>query len=158
MGPLSATGIHLVDLSIALFGRPVRSGRDSQPREASLQRRTLSLTIGFADGATAMLVAVLATPFTGRLALLGSRAGWRSVTATIRKTDGVGRHHCSSRRNANTAFYPPHPAVRDNLEAFGKAALGLAPYPVSIEEMKSVNMRTFEAITRSASSGRIEEI
>jgi hypothetical protein len=33
------------------------------------------MTIGFESGATAMLGAVLATPFLGRLALLGSKGG-----------------------------------------------------------------------------------
>jgi predicted dehydrogenase len=55
------------------------------------------------------------------------------------------------------AFYPPHSAVRDNLEAFGRAALGQAPYPVAPEEMLA-NVRSFEAIQRSVKSGAIETI
>jgi predicted dehydrogenase len=47
--------------------------------------------------------------------------------------------------------------VRDNLEAFGRAALGQAPYPVTLDEMLS-NVRSFEAIQRSAKSGKIEKI
>jgi hypothetical protein len=54
-------------------------------------------------------------------------------------------------------FYAPHPAVRDNLEAFGRAALGQAPYPDSLEEMLA-NVRSFEAIQRSVKSGTIETI
>jgi predicted dehydrogenase len=56
-----------------------------------------------------------------------------------------------------SAFYPPHPAVRDNLEAFGRAALRLAPYPVTLDEMLA-NVRSFEAIQRSVKSGTIEVI
>jgi predicted dehydrogenase len=56
-----------------------------------------------------------------------------------------------------TTFYPPHPAVRDNLEAFGRAALGQAPYPVAFDEMLA-NVRSFEAIQRSVKSGAIEII
>jgi predicted dehydrogenase len=56
-----------------------------------------------------------------------------------------------------TAFHPPHPAVRDNLEAFGRAALGQAPYPVALDEML-LNVRSFEAIQRSVKSGAIEKI
>ena len=56
-----------------------------------------------------------------------------------------------------TAFYPPYPAVRNNLEAFGRAALGEAPYPVTLEEMLT-NVRSFEAIQRSVKSGAIEVI
>jgi predicted dehydrogenase len=78
-GPLSATGIHMVDLSIALLGKPTsvwarlaRLGSDFDNGD------TLSMTIGFESGATAMLGAVLATPFKGRLALLGSK-GWMEI-------------------------------------------------------------------------------
>jgi predicted dehydrogenase len=56
-----------------------------------------------------------------------------------------------------TRFLPPHPSVRDNLEAFARAAAGEAPYPVSLDEI-ATNVRTFEAITRSALSGRIESV
>ena len=56
-----------------------------------------------------------------------------------------------------SAFYPPHPAVRDNLEAFGRAAQGQAPYPVTHDEMLA-NVRSFEAVQRSVKSGRIEKI
>jgi hypothetical protein len=47
--------------------------------------------------------------------------------------------------------------VRDNLEAFGRAALGQAPYPVAFDEMLA-NVRSFEAIQRSVKSGAIEII
>jgi predicted dehydrogenase len=47
--------------------------------------------------------------------------------------------------------------VRDNLEAFATAIEGGTPYPITLAEM-AANVRTFEAITRSAVSGRIEVI
>jgi predicted dehydrogenase len=56
-----------------------------------------------------------------------------------------------------SAFYPPHPAVRGNLEAFGRAVLGQAPYPVTPDEMLA-NVRSFEAIPRSIKGGGIEKI
>ena len=77
------------------------------------------------------------------------------------------RSHWPSRREVQpwrqrgaasaTATYQPHPAVRDNLEAFARAALGKAPYPVTHEEMLA-NVKTFEAIKRSAANGQIETI
>jgi predicted dehydrogenase len=54
-------------------------------------------------------------------------------------------------------FFGPHPAVRANLEAFGRAASGQAAYPVTRDEMLS-NVRSFEAIQRSIKSGTIEKI
>jgi predicted dehydrogenase len=56
-----------------------------------------------------------------------------------------------------TRFVPPHPSVRANLEAFALAAEGRAGYPVSYDEMLA-NADTFEAITRSARSGQVEQI
>jgi predicted dehydrogenase len=159
VGPLSATGIHMVDLSIALLGRPIsvwarlaRLGSDFTNGD------TLSMTIGFESGGTAMLGAVLATPFLGRLALLGSK-GWMEIRDRDHPENSTGWDVTSVHRDEapTTTFYPPHPAVRDNLEAFGRAALGNARYPVTLDEMLA-NVRSFEAIQRSVKSGAIEMI
>jgi predicted dehydrogenase len=158
-GPLSATGIHLVDLSIALLGRPVnvwarlaRLGSDFENGD------TLSMTIGFECGATAMLGAVLATPFLGRVALYGSK-GWMEIRDRSHPENSTGWDVTRAHRDEPpaTEFHAPHPAVRDNLEAFGRAALGRAPYPVSLEEIMA-NVQSFEAIQRSIKTGVIETI
>src|SRR4030081_1277636 len=158
-GPLSATGIHMVDLSIALLGRPVSVwARLATLGSDFANGDTLSMTIGFESGATAMLGAVLATPFMGRLALLGSE-GWMEIRDRSHPENSTGWDVVSVHRDEAPAivFHSPHPAVRDNLEAFGRAALGLAPYPVTLEEML-LNVRSFEAIQRSVKSGTIESI
>jgi predicted dehydrogenase len=158
-GPLSATGIHMVDLSIALLGRPTRVwARLAQLGSDFENGDTLSITIGFASGATAMLGAVLATPFMGRLALLGSK-GWMEIRDRSHPENSTGWDVTRVYRDEPpvTTFYAPHPAVRDNLEAFGRAALGKAPYPVTSDEMLA-NVRSFEAIQRSIKSGTIEII
>src|SRR5450432_615710 len=50
-GPLSATGIHMVDLSIALLGRPIHVwARLAQLGSAFANGDTLSITIGFESG------------------------------------------------------------------------------------------------------------
>ena len=86
------------------------------------------------------------------------RGGWRSATARIPSIppDGTSPSRRAARSPA-THFLPPHPAVRDNLEAFGRAVAGQAPYPVSLAEIDA-NVRTFEAITRSAQSGKLERV
>src|ERR1700710_70447 len=159
VGPLSATGIHMVDLSIALLGRPTSVwARLAQLGSDFENGDTLSITIGFESGATAMLGAVLATPFMGRLALLGSK-GWMEIRDRSHPENSTGWDVTSVHHDEApiTAFYAPHPAVRDNLEAFGRAALGQTPYPVALDEML-VNVRSFEAIHRSVKSGTIENI
>ncbi|MGN6286403.1 MAG: Gfo/Idh/MocA family protein [Afipia sp.] len=159
VGPLSATGIHMVDLSIALLGQP----KTVWARLATLgsdfaNGDTLTITIGFASGATALLTAVLATPFMGRLALLGSK-GWMEIRDRTHPENPTGWDVTRTVRGAApmTATYQPHPAVRDNLEAFGRAALGKAPYPVTHAEMLA-NVKTFEAIQRSAANGQVETV
>ena len=158
-GPLSATGIHMVDISIALLGRPTRVwARLAQLGSDFANGDTLSITLGFESGATAMLGAVLATPFLGRLALLGSK-GWMEIRDRSHPENSTGWDVTRVYRDEApaTAFYPPHPAVRDNLEAFGRAALGEAPYPIALDEML-MNIRSFEAIQQSVKSGAIEII
>ena len=81
-----------------------------------------------------------------------------SAIARIQSTPRAGTSPSRLAANlAATHSLPPHAAVRDNLEAFGRAAAGEAPYPVSIAEIDT-NVRTFEAITRSALSGKVERI
>ena len=159
VGPLSATGIHLVDLSIAILGKPTQVwARLATLGSNFANGDTLSITIGFGSGATATLNAVLATPFMGRLALLGSK-GWMEIRDRTHPESPTGWDVTRALRDRSpeTAYYQPHPAVRDNLESFGRAALGKGSYPVPHDEMLS-NVRTFEAIQRSASSGRIEPV
>jgi predicted dehydrogenase len=158
-GPLSATGIHMVDLSIALLGRPVGVwARLATLGSDFANGDTLSITMAFESGATAMLGAVLATPFMGRLALLGSK-GWMEIRDRSHPENSTGWDVTSVHRDQapTITFYAPHPAVRDNLEAFGRAALWQAPYPVTLDEML-LNVRSFEAIQRSVKSGMIETI
>ena len=159
VGPLSATGIHLVDLSIALLGRPTEVWARLSSRGAGFANGdTLAVTIGFESGTTALISAVLATPFVGRLAVYGSQ-GWCEIRDRAHPELSEGWDILRVRRGQpnETEFAPPHPAVRANLEAFAKAVRGDAAYPVSLDEIVA-NVRTFEAITRSAASGRIEAV
>ena len=158
-GPLSATGIHMVDLAIAFLGRPTSVwARLSQLGSHFENGDTMSITLGFESGATAILGAVLATPFMGRLALLGSK-GWMEIRDRSHPQNSTGWDVISVHRDETpvSTFFPPHPAVRDNLEAFGRAAQGLTSYPVTPDEMLS-NVRSFEEIQRSVKNGGIEMI
>jgi len=159
VGPLSATGIHLVDLSIALLGKPVEVWARLATRGTSFANGdTLGIMIAFESGATALLTAILATPFMGRIALFGSK-GWVEIRDRTHPENPTGWDESAVLRGQAPAsrFLPPHPAVRDNIESFARAAAGLAPYPIGLEEM-AFNVRTFEAITRSAGTGRLERV
>ncbi|MGA9746848.1 MAG: Gfo/Idh/MocA family oxidoreductase [Nocardioides sp.] len=159
VGPLSATGIHLVDLAIAVFGRPTEVWARLGTHATNFENGdTLTVTMGFEKGQTALITAILTTPFAGRVTVLGSKA-WVEIRDRNHPEDPQGWDVTTVHRGADpeTTFYPPHPSVRDNLEAFARAAGGLEPYPVSLEEMQS-NVEAFEAITRSARSGLVEPV
>ncbi len=159
VGPLSATGIHLVDLAIGIFGRPTQVwARLSTQATDFANGDTLAVTLGFEKGQTALITAILATPFVGRVTLLGS-AGWVEIRDRTHPEDPHGWDVTRQLRggDAQSAFYPPHASVRENIESFGRAAAGEIVYPVPLEEMVA-NARTFEAITRSVLSGSIEAV
>ena len=159
VGPLSATGIHLVDLAIAIFGRPVEVwARLSTQATSFANGDTLTVTLGFEHGKTALITAILTTPFAGRVTVLGSEA-WVEIRDRNHPEHPMGWDVTTVRRGAEPVaeFYPPHASVRDNLEEFARAAEGKATYSVTLEEMLA-NVATFEAITRSALSGQLERV
>lgn len=159
VGPLSATGIHLVDLAIALLGRPVEVlARLSTQATTFANGDTLTVTLGFEKGQTALITAVLATPFVGRVALYGSQ-GWVEIRDRRHPEDPQGWDVLTTLRGEEPVaeFFAPHRTVRANLEAFARAAEGGTEYPVTEQEM-SANVAAFDAITRSALSGRVETV
>ena len=159
VGPLSATGIHLVDLSISLFGAPNETWARLATRATHFGNGdTLSVTLGFENGCTSSITAILTTPFMGRFALFGSE-GWMEIRDRTHPEQPTGWDVTTVLRGkeTQTRFDPPHLAVRDNLEAFAIAASGGAPYPVTMAEMEA-NVRAFAAISRSALSGRLEKV
>ena len=159
VGPLSATGIHLVDLSISLFGAPNECWARLATRATQFGNGdTLSVTLGFENGATASITAILTTPFVGRFAVYGSQ-GWMEIRDRTHPEQPTGWDVTRVIRGCkpHVRFDPPHLAVRDNLDAFAIAAQGGPAYPVTLAEMEA-NVRAFAAISRSALSGRIEKV
>jgi predicted dehydrogenase len=159
VGPLSATGIHLVDLAVAVHGEPSEVWARLATRATSFANGdTLSITLAFPDGGTATLTAVLATPFLGRVCVLGS-GGWMEVRDRSHPETPEGWDVTTVLSDGGTEqrFVPPAPAVRRNLEAFAEAVAGTGAYPVTAAEMRAT-VRAFEAITRSARTGRVEQV
>jgi len=159
VGPLSATGIHLVDLAISLFGEPREVWARLSTRATQFANGdTLSITLGFAEGQTAVITAILTTPFIGRICLLGS-AGWMEIRDRSHPESPSGWDVTTTHRDGvlQARVLPPHPAVRDNLERFAESIEDGVAYPISGEEIRA-NVRAFEAISRSAASGGIETI
>ena len=78
-GPMTATGIHLLDLSIGVMGPAERVLASVKTLGSELRNGdTLGILVNFRSGANALLSAILATPFDGRFAVYGSK-GWAEV-------------------------------------------------------------------------------
>ena len=81
----------LVDLAIALLGRPAHVwARRAQLGSDFESGDTLSMTIGFESGATAMLGAVLARRSWDGLRYSARRAGWKFATASTLRIRRAG--------------------------------------------------------------------
>ena len=157
-GPMTATGIHLLDLSVGVFGAAQRVFASVKTLASHLTNGdTLAILVDFGKG-HALLNACLATPFDGRFAVYCSK-GWVEVRDKAHPEAPQGWVLTTTLRGGNkhSREYPPAQAVLANLEAFAEAALGGKPYPVPQDEMVA-NVSALEAIFKSAASGKIEEV
>ncbi len=155
-GPMTATGIHLLDLGISFLGRPASVLARVRTLGSTLPNGdTLAALVSFENGTNLMISALLATPFEGRFAVYGSR-GWIEIRdkshpehptgwTVIRQFGGHDRE---------VVDYPPLSGVRNNLETFAKAASGGPAYPMPQQQMID-NIAALEAIFKSAKSGAI---
>jgi len=158
-GPMTATGIHLLDLSVGVMGLADRVFASVDTLGSQLTNGdTLGILARFKGGGNALLSAVLATPFDGRFAVYGSR-GWAEVRDKAHPESPQGWTLTTHLRGEQkkTRDYPPAKAVLSNLEAFADAAAARAPYPVPQAEMIA-NVSALEAIFRSAASGKVEAV
>lgn len=158
-GPMTATGIHLLDLAVSFLGPAERALVEVRQLGSNLVNGdTLAALLRFRSGANALISAILATPFDGRFAIYGNQ-GWAEVRDNAHPENSEGwtmtTHIRGQGRSVST--FPPAPAVRANLEAFARACLGEAPYPMSHAQMLGT-IAAFEAIVRSSKSGQIETV
>ena len=148
---MTATGIHLTDLATLLFG-PARDVRVSCEQLASAipQGDTMSAHIRFRGGGTAYISATLATPFVSRFAVFGTK-GWIDIRDKAHVESPAGWVVTSATTGSPIAVteVPPAEPVRDNLVAFARAIRGIAPYPITGEELVN-NIAILEAIIASA--------
>jgi predicted dehydrogenase len=154
-GPMTATGIHLLDLSVGVFGPAERVFASVKTLGSQLVNGdTLGILVSFKSGGNALLSAILATPFDGRFAVYCNK-GWVEVRDKAHPEAPQGWTLTVHKRGGEKTVreFPPAKAVLANLEAFA----GDAPYPVPQAEMIA-NVSALEAIFKSAQSGRIEQV
>ena len=154
-GPMTATGIHLLDLSVGVFGPAERVFANVRQLGSQLVNGdTLGILVNFKSGGNALLSAILATPFDGRFAVYCNK-GWVEVRDKAHPEAPQGWTLTVHKRGGEKTVreFPPAKAVLANLEAFA----GDAPYPVPQEQMIA-NVSALEAIFKSAQSGRVEPV
>ena len=158
-GPMTATGIHLLDLSVGILG-PAESvlARVKQLGSQLTNGDTLGMLISYKRGGHALISAILATPFDGRIAIYGSH-GWIEVRDRAHPESPEGWTFTKTLRGGKPKVteYPVAAPVLANLEAFADACEGRAPYPVPQEQMIA-NVSLLEAAFKSAASGKIEMV
>ncbi len=159
-GPMTATGIHLLDLSVGVFGQASNVFASVKQLGSHLVNGdTLAILVSFKSGGHALISAILATPFVGRFAIYGSK-GWVEVRDLVHPeaSEGWTLTRCirgeADGRPQSTEF-PAASGVLANLEAFADAAEGRAPYPVPQEQMIA-NISALEAVFKSTRSGVVE--
>jgi predicted dehydrogenase len=158
-GPMTATGIHLLDLAVGLLG-PAQQvfAKVRQLGSRLTNGDTLGIFVSFRNGSNALISAILATPFDGRFALYGNK-GWAEVRDKAHPEAPLGWTLTKTLRGKDKQVqdYPAAKAVLANLEAFADAAAGRAPYPVPQDQMIA-NVCALEAVFRSVKSGSVETV
>ena len=151
VGGMTATGIHLTDLSAALLG-PAKDLRVSCEKLSSKipQGDTMSVHIRFKGGGTAYVSASLAMPFISRFAVFGSK-GWVEIRDKAHVESPAGWVITSAMAGGpiTVVELPPAEPVKDNLVAFARAIRGVAPYPITGKDLIN-NITILEAIIKSA--------
>jgi len=159
VGPVTATGIHLIDLATAILGPAERVLISNKTLATKFENGdTLGMFLNFKNGSNALLSAILTTPFDGRLAVYGSN-GWAEVRdkAHPENSEGWTATYVIRGKERETIDYVAAPAVRYNLEAFARAAKGGEPYMISTDQMIDT-VAALEAVFESNTTNTIASV
>jgi len=158
-GGMTATGIHLLDLSVRLLGPAEAVWCVCEQLSSDLpQGDTVAAFVKFRGGGTAYVSASLANPFISRFAVFGSK-GWIDVRdkAHVESPDGWIVTSAMAGGPITTTELPPAEPVKDNLVAFARAVRGAEPYPITADHLVD-NIALLEAVFASARSGKLEAV
>ncbi len=153
---MTATGIHLSDLYISLFGRVKAVQAITADRVLNWETGdVVTVQMQFESGMTGTLSAVLATPHFMRFHVFGSDK-WAEVRNDTHPDTPGGKADLvlsQSGQNDRRTVYDWTDTVLANLEAFAAAVEGRAAYPYTAEELVH-NIEILEAVARSAETGQ----
>lgn len=158
-GGMTATGIHLLDLSVRLLGRAESVLCICEQLSTDLpQGDTVAAYVKFAGGGTSYVSASLANPFISRFTVFGSK-GWIDIRdkAHVEAPDGWVVTSAMAGKPIKTVEIGKAEPVKDNLVSFSRAVRGQETYAVTGEHLVN-NIALLEAIFKSALSGQIETV
>jgi predicted dehydrogenase len=156
---MTATGIHLLDLSVRLLGKAQSALCICETLSSDLpQGDTVAAYIKFAGGGTSYVSASLANPFVSRFAVFGSE-GWIEIRDKAHVEAPAGWIVISAYTGGPISITEVAPAepVKDNLVSFARAVRGQEAYPITAEHLVN-NIALLEAVCASAISGNIETV
>lgn len=158
-GGMTATGIHLLDLSVRLLGPAQSVLCHCETLSSDLPGGdTVAAYVRFLGGGTSYVSASLSNPFMSRFTVFGSK-GWIDIRdkAHVEAPEGWIVTSAIGGAPITTQDIGPAEPVRDNLAAFASAVRHATPYPITGEELVR-NIALLEAVFRSARSGKLEEV
>jgi predicted dehydrogenase len=143
---LTATGIHIIDALVNLLG-PVRrvQAQALMKKPAPGPVDSVAMMLQFRSGASGVICGARPSPYFWRVHVFGTNGS----AEAIGETEFVLR--MSGEKPRRLAFDPVD-QVRAELEIFAAALLGLAPYPMSSDEILQT-VAVFEAACHSMDTG-----
>ena len=158
-GGMTATGIHLLDLSVRLLGPAASVLCICEQLSSDLpQGDTVAAYVRFRGGGTSYVSASLANPFMSRFTVYGSK-GWIDIRdkAHVEAPEGWMVTSAMVGGRIATLEIPSAEPVKDNLVAFARAVRGVETYPITAQHLVD-NIALLEAVFASALSGKIEAV
>jgi len=158
-GGMTATGIHLLDLSVRLMGPAESVLCICEQLSSDLPNGdTVAAFIKFKGGGTSYVSASLANPFMSRFTVYGSK-GWIDIRdkAHVESPDGWIVTSAMAGGPITTVEIPPAEPVKDNLVSFARAVRGTETYQITAAHLVD-NIALLEAVFASALSGQIEKV
>ena len=158
-GGMTATGIHLLDLSVRLLGPAESVLCICEQLSSDLpQGDTVAAYVKFRGGGTSYVSASLANPFMSRFTVYGAK-GWIDIRdkAHVEAPDGWIVTSAMAGARIATVEIPPAEPVKDNLVSFARAVRGAENYPITAVQLVD-NIALLEAVFKSALSRKIEAV
>ena len=143
---MTGTGIHILDAFANIAGPAEKiTAQFISHRTGADPRDTVSVLFKFANGISGFLGAVRASPLYFRVHVFGDEGSVEAIdeTRTIIRLKGG---------KTEVRDFPKIDSVLAEMDAFADAVAGVAPYPITTEEMVNT-IASFEAVIQSIATG-----